>query len=89
MSSIDNDEERAMHSKSDNIKIMINDEANKVIKELFDSFKNRYVYLLYCKCHKVNPNHGGSFRDSPGWIKSKKSAINIINKKIINNFNML
>ena len=31
-----------MHSKSDNIEIMINDEADKVIEQLFDSFKNRY-----------------------------------------------
>ena len=38
----DDDEERVMHSKSDNMEIMINDEANEVIKELFDSFKNRY-----------------------------------------------
>ena len=31
-----------MHSKSDNIEIMINDEADEVIKELFDLLKNRY-----------------------------------------------
>ena len=31
-----------MHSKSDNIEIMINDEADKVIEQLFDSLKNRY-----------------------------------------------
>ena len=31
-----------MHSKSDNIEIMIDDEADKVVKELFDSLKNRY-----------------------------------------------
>ena len=31
-----------MHSESDNIKIMINDEADDVIKEDFDSLKNRY-----------------------------------------------
>ena len=31
-----------MHSKSDNIEIMINDEAVDVIKELFDSLKNTY-----------------------------------------------
>ena len=31
-----------MHSKSDNTEIMINDEADEVIKELFDSLKNRY-----------------------------------------------
>ena len=37
--SIDNDEERVMHSKSDNVEIMVNDEADEVIKELFDSQK--------------------------------------------------
>ena len=36
-----NDEERVMHLKTDNIKIMISDEANEVIKEIFDSPKNR------------------------------------------------
>ena len=64
-----------MHSKSDNIEIMINDETHEVIKNVFDSFKNRYqnnlesmkssefvfdyVYLLYYKCHKIKPNCGG------------------------------
>ena len=31
-----------MHLKSHNIEIMINDEGDKVVKELFDSLKNRY-----------------------------------------------
>ena len=31
-----------MHSKTNNIEILINDEADEVIKELFDSLKNRY-----------------------------------------------
>ena len=35
-----------MHSKNDNIQIMINDEPDQVIKELFDSLKNRYQYDL-------------------------------------------
>ena len=35
ISSIDNDEECAMHSKSDNIEIIINDEANEVIEKHF------------------------------------------------------
>ena len=35
ISSIDNHEERVMHSKSDNIKIIINNESDEVIKELF------------------------------------------------------
>ena len=81
ISSIHNDEECVMHSKSDNIEIMINDEADEVIKELFNSLKNRYqnnleslkgseiafdyVQLLYYKCHKTNPNRGGSYIDSP------------------------
>ena len=34
-----------MHSKSDNIEIIINDEADKVTKELFDSLKNRYQII--------------------------------------------
>ena len=40
-----------------------------------------YVPLLYYKYHKINPNRGGSYIDSPDWIKSKKTAINLINKK--------
>ena len=97
ISSIDNGEERVMHSKSYNIEIMINDKAYEVIKELFDSLKNRYqnnlesmkgsefifdyVHLLYYKCHKINPNRGGSYIDFPDWIKNKKVTVNSINKK--------
>ena len=76
---------------------MINGEAYEVIKELFDSLKKRYqnnleskkssefvfdyVKLLYYKCHKVNPNHGGSYIDSLDWILNKKATTNPINKK--------
>ena len=65
----------------------MNDEADKVIKSLFDSLKNRYqnnlepmkgskfvfdyVQLLYYKRHKINPNRGGSYVNSPDWIKTK------------------
>ena len=31
-----------MHAKSDNIEIMMNDEAGEVIEKLFESLKNRY-----------------------------------------------
>ena len=31
-----------MDSKSDNIEIMMNNEADVIIEELFDSLKNRY-----------------------------------------------
>ena len=30
-----------MHSKSDNIKIMVNDEVDEVIEELFESLKKK------------------------------------------------
>ena len=97
ISSIDNDEERVMHLKDSNIKTMINDKADEVIEKRFESLKNRdqnnlesvrgsefvfdYVHLLYCKCHKINQNHGGSYIDSPYWIKNKKATVNPINKK--------
>ena len=42
ISSIDNDKELVMHSESDNIEIIINDEAVETIKELFNSLKNIY-----------------------------------------------
>ena len=38
----DNDEEHIMHTKSDNIEIMISDEADEVIKKFFDSPNNWY-----------------------------------------------
>ena len=40
-----------------------------------------YVNLLYYKCHKINPNRGGSYIDSSDWIKNKKVSISPINKK--------
>ena len=77
-----------MHSTSGNIEILINDEANEGISEPFDSLKNiyqnnlesmevskfviDYVQLLYCKCHKINPNCSESYLDSPGLIRNKK-----------------
>ena len=86
-----------MHSKSDNTEIMISDEAHEVIKERFDSLKNRYqnnlksmkcskfvfdyIQILYYICHKINQNRGGSYIDSPDRIKNKKATISPINKK--------
>ena len=42
ISSIDNDEERVMYSKCDNIEMLINNEADEVTKKLFKLLKNRY-----------------------------------------------
>ena len=60
---------------------MINNEVDEILKELFESLKNRYqnnlelmkgsefvfnyLHLLYYKCQKINPNCGGSYIDSP------------------------
>ena len=61
-----------MHSKSDNMEIVINGKADKADK-LFESLINKdqnnleklmkasefvfdYVHLLYQKCNKINPN---------------------------------
>ena len=40
-----------------------------------------FVHLLYCKCHKINPNCSESNIISPDWIKKQKATINLINKK--------
>ena len=91
-----NDEEPVMHSKGDNKEIMINDKADGFTEKIFNSFLNRYqnnlknlmkandfvfdyVYLICYKCHKING--GGSYIDSPDWIKNKKITINSFNKK--------
>ena len=71
---------------------MISDEADEVVKELFDSLKNRYqnnlesrkdsevffgyVQLLYYKCHEINPNCGGSYIDSTDQIKKPRKSKN-------------
>ena len=52
-------------------------------------FTYGYVHLMYYKCHKINLNCGGSYVDSPGWLKNKKAAINPVNTKDNNAFNTL
>ena len=47
---------------------------------IFDS-----VQLLYCKCYKINFKLGGSYIDSPDWIKKQQQIQKI---KMINVFNM-
>ena len=69
ISSKGNDKERVMHSKSNNIEIIVNDKVDEV--KNFESLPSRfqigsetsmrgsglifdYVHLLYYKCHKIN-----------------------------------
>ena len=42
------------------------------------------VDLLYYSLHEISLNNGGSYIDSPDWIKNKKATINPQNKD--NNF---
>ena len=46
VSSEENDEERVMNSKSDNIEIMINYRVEEVIEELFQSLLSRHQIIL-------------------------------------------
>ena len=36
---------------------------------------------MYYKYYRINFNRGGSYIDSPDWIKNKNATINRINKK--------
>ena len=36
---------------------------------------------MYYNCHETNLDRGGSYIDSPDWIKNKKATINPSNKK--------
>ena len=97
ISSLDTNDFRTMHTKSDNIKILEGTETYNIITELFKSFLKKYqagletkmegsnfvfesVDLLYYSLHKISLNRGGSYIDSPDWIKNKKTTINRKNK---------
>ena len=83
------DELRVLHSKSNNTEFMTYDKANDVVDELFEFLLLRYQISLetsmrgsnfifdsvqlYYQCHKINFKGGGSYIESPEWIKSKKN----------------
>ena len=35
-----------------------------------NKFVLNYIHILYCKSHEINLNRGGSYIDSPDWIKN-------------------
>ena len=93
ISSLDTGEFHIMHSKSNNVEILMGIETDDIIKEFFKSLKERYqkgletkmkgsqfifenVDLLYYHLHRISLNRGGSYIDSPSWIKNKKATIN-------------
>ena len=98
ISSKDSDETRTMHTKSNNVEIMIGSETDEIIKDLFESFLQKYqkgleesmrgsefvydsVDVLHYNLNKVSLSRGGSYIDSPKWLKNKKATINLQNKK--------
>ena len=85
-----------MHTTSVNIEIMIGNETDEIIEELFESLLQKYqdgleksvkgsefifdsIDLLYYNLHKISLNRGGSYIDSPEWLKNKKAIINLEN----------
>ena len=87
------DDTRTMHTKINNVEIMIGSETDEIIKDLFQSFLQKYqeeseesmrgsefvydsVDVLYYNLNKVILSRGGSYIDSPKWLKNKKATIN-------------
>ena len=92
-SSKDSDETRTMHTKSNNVEIMIGSETDEIIEDLVESFWQKYregleesmrgsefaydsVDTLYYNLNKISLSRGGSYIDSPKWLKNKKVTIN-------------
>ena len=93
ISSKDSNETSIMHTKIDNIDVIIGNETDEIIEKLFKSLLQRYqknleesmrgsdffydyVDLLYFKFHRIRLNRGGSYIDSPKFLKNKKATIN-------------
>ena len=88
------DETRIMHTRSDNEEFMNGSDTDEIIKELFESFLQKYEENLQEKMkgsdfefdgvnflyYDFNKiSKGRSYIDSPQWLKNKKSTINPIN----------
>ena len=99
----DSDEIRTMRTKSNNIEIMMGNETDEIIEELFESLLQKYqegleekmrgsefvfdsIDLLHYNLHKITLNRGGSYIDSPKWLKNKTATINPM---MTNAFSML
>ena len=87
-------ETRDMHSKSDNIEIIIGADTNEIICNSLLFFANQkgleesmrgsdfvfdYVESLNYIFHKMDTKRSGSYIETPDWIKKKKATINVEN----------
>ena len=70
------DETRVMHTRSYNEEIMNGSDTDEIIKLLFESFLQKYEDKMKgSDFTKTSMNRGGSYIDSPKWLKDKKSTI--------------
>ena len=92
ISSKDSNETRTMHTTSDNTEIMISNKTDEIIENFLNLLQkyqvrfeksmrgSKFVFdiidLLQYKLHKISLNRGGSYIDSPEWLKNKKATIN-------------
>ena len=77
-----------MYTRSDNIEIMFGDDNDHIIEQLSESLLQKYEENLENKMRGselraltfyimiLTKNRGGSYIDSPNWLKNKKSTIN-------------
>ena len=93
ISSKDFEETHTMHTKSNNLEIMMGNETDQIIEKLFDSLLQKYqerleesmkgsrfirdsVDLEHYHLQKISLKRGGSYIDSPKWLKNKIATIN-------------
>ena len=96
ISSKDSNGTSNMHTKSDNIEIIIGSKTNDILGELCESLLRNYqksleesmrvsefvrdgIDLLYYDLRKLDLKRGGSYTDSPEWLKNKKATISLKN----------
>ena len=84
-----------VRTKSNNIEIMMGNETDEIIEELFESLLQKYqeklqvkmrgkefvfhINLQHYNLHKISLNRAGSYIDSLKWLKNKKVTINPTN----------
>ena len=96
ISSRNSEQFRIRHSNSENIEIMTNSDINDAVNNLLITVKENYtndlarmegselhferVVLLRYKLRKISLRRGGSYINSPKWIKNKKGTISSQNE---------
>ena len=87
ITSLDTEEIRKMDLKGINIEILMGNETDGIVNELFKSFKQAYQEglekngdLLYYSLHKARLRRGKSYIESPEWLRNKRATINPHNK---------